>query len=255
MGRRSEKIKGRKEAQDKVRTKWFSLIGKKIVAAVRKNGQDVTTNKDLQDALELAKKHNYPKENIQRSISRALNSKEVDLKRMVFELYGVGGVGILVNVCTDNVNRISSDIRAIANKHGIKLAEPGSLSFKFSLKGQIILDNVSGTNEEALLLDVAEAGAEDCIADFEEIDDNKAAIYRVICDPKNLEMVASFLESNHYPCRQRERVFLPLDSIECDRNNYIMNQKIIESLECIDDVEHVFTDMKLFGDEYDSTEV
>jgi transcriptional/translational regulatory protein YebC/TACO1 len=61
-----------------------------------------------------------------------------------------------VETWTDNLNRTSGDIRAIANKHGVKLAEPGSLSFKFVKKGQIVLRNEDEAIEDQLLLDVAE---------------------------------------------------------------------------------------------------
>ncbi|KAK4522420.1 hypothetical protein GAYE_SCF06G2722 [Galdieria yellowstonensis] len=246
MGRRSEKIKGRKEAQNKMKTKIFSLIGKKIVAAVRKGGKDPSSNKDLQVALDLARRYNYSKENIQRSIAKADNSDESNYKQVIFELYGWGGVGILVETWTDNLNRTSGDIRAIANKHGVKLAEPGSLSFKFVKKGQIVLRNEDEAIEDQLLLDVAEAGGEDCVKTWQHNleTENDSVVFQIFCDPKSLDAVASFLHSRNYKEMEKDFVYVPLSYVECDAESLAANRKIIEMFEEMDDVETVYTDMK-----------
>lgn len=92
MGRRSEKIKGRKEKQDRQKVKVYSRIGKLITSAVKAGGADPTTNKTLQDALDLAKDGNVPKDNIERAISRASSKDQADYKESTFEVYGHGGV-------------------------------------------------------------------------------------------------------------------------------------------------------------------
>ncbi|GJQ11973.1 hypothetical protein GpartN1_g3764.t1 [Galdieria partita] len=246
MGRRSEKIKGRKEAQDKMKTKIFSIIGKKIVVAVRKGGGDASSNKELQDVLELARRYNYSKENIQRSIAKAVNPQESNYKQVVFELYGLGGVGILVETWTDNLNRTSGDIRAVANKYGIKLAEPGSLTFKFCKKGRILLRNEEESVEDQLILDVAEAGGEDCVKDWQHNLDTESdtVVFQIFCDPKNLEGVASFLQSKGYSILEKDFVYVPLSFMDCDKDSYATNYKIMETFEEMDDVEAVYTDMK-----------
>ncbi|GJD09924.1 Probable transcriptional regulatory protein [Galdieria sulphuraria] len=246
MGRRSEKIKGRKEAQNKVKTKIFSVIGKKIVAAVRRGGVDVSCNKDLQVALDLARRYNYSKENIQRSIAKAMNPQESNYKQVVFELYGWGGVGILVETWTDNVNRTSGDVRAVVNKHGIKLAEPGSLTFKFCKKGRILLRNEDESVEDRLLLDVAEAGGEDCVKSWQHNleTESDSLVFQILCDPKNLEYVASSLQTKSYKELEKDFVYVPLSYVDCDKDSYASNYNIIETFEEMDDVEAVYTDMK-----------
>lgn len=92
MGRRSEKIKGRKEKQDRVKVKTYSRIGKLITAAVKSGGPDAETNKALADALELAKDASVPKDNVERAISRASGKDQADYKESTFEVYGHGGV-------------------------------------------------------------------------------------------------------------------------------------------------------------------
>lgn len=92
MGRRSEKIKNRKEAQTRARTKDFARVGKQIAIAVKNGGTDTTTNKALADALDAAKAVSFPKETIERTIARATSSDQADYKASSFEIYGHGGV-------------------------------------------------------------------------------------------------------------------------------------------------------------------
>ena len=92
MGRRSEKIKGRKESQTRARTKVFARIGKMITMAAKAGGADIITNKALADALEAARAANFPKDTIEKSIARATNSDHAGYKESAFEIYGHGGV-------------------------------------------------------------------------------------------------------------------------------------------------------------------
>lgn len=92
MGRRSEKIKTRKDAQARARSKVFARVGKTITMAAKAGGPDPTTNKALADALEAAKAVNFPKDTTERAISRATSSEQADYKESSFEVYGHGGV-------------------------------------------------------------------------------------------------------------------------------------------------------------------
>src|SRR3989338_1664028 len=159
-------IKYRKERSDKKKGKIFSRIMKEILSAVRQAGPDPKSNSKLRSAIEKAKEANVPNENVERNIKKASGANQSEYFEMTYELYGYGGVGLMVDVLTDNKNRISSDIRIAINKCGGTLATPGAVAYNFERKGQIRLAR-DKVDEETLFLLVSDAGAEDFSVDAE----------------------------------------------------------------------------------------
>jgi len=122
-------IKHKKGRADAKKGKLFSRIAKEIISAVKVGGPDPKANTRLRLALEKAKASNVPKEIIERNIKKASSSDQADYHEMTYELYGHGGVGILVEIMTDNKNRTASDMRIATNKRGGSIASPGSVAF------------------------------------------------------------------------------------------------------------------------------
>lgn len=114
-------IKFRKEKADKLKGKLFTRITKEIISSVRLGGPDPKSNPRLRAALLKAKAANLPNENVQRNIKKATSSDQADYSEVTYELYGYGGVGIIVEALTDNKNRTASDIRIAINKRGGRL--------------------------------------------------------------------------------------------------------------------------------------
>src|SRR3990172_108699 len=133
-------IKHRKERSDKKKGKLFSRIAKEIISAVKQGGSDIKTNTKLKLALLKAKDVNLPNDVIERNIKKASSRDQSDFINMSYELYGYGGVGVFVDIMTDNKNKISSEIRIATNKCGGNIATPGAVAFNFDRKGIIKIE-------------------------------------------------------------------------------------------------------------------
>lgn len=161
MGRHGT-IAGRKAAQDSKRATMFTKYAKAITVAA-KDGGDPDYNSALRLAIEKAKAISMPNDNIQRAIKKGTGEGgSVNYEELVFEGYGLGGVAVIVEALTDNTNRTTSSVRATFDKYGGNLGTPGCVSYMFSRKGVLILDNEDGElNEDDIMEAALEAGAED----------------------------------------------------------------------------------------------
>lgn len=127
-------IKHRKGAQDKKRGKLFGQLSRQIRAAVRegKSG-DPGQNPTLRTILEKTREANMPKENIARAIDKGLGKGgSGSVQEIVYEGFGPGGIGMLVTAVTDNVNRMSSELKNALSKAGGSMGAPGSVMYMFN---------------------------------------------------------------------------------------------------------------------------
>lgn len=130
-----QNIKHKKQRKDQRRGKLFSRLANQISAAVRAGGKDEDFNPELSAAIEEAKEHNMPKENIERAIARGAGEGEFAQKKQVLEGYGPGGVAFLIKAETDNKNRTLSEIRNIFETYGCTLGEAGCTAYIFEDPG------------------------------------------------------------------------------------------------------------------------
>ncbi len=229
-------IKYRKERADKLKGKLFSRITKEIISAVRLGGADPKSNTRLRIALQKAKAANLPNENIQRNIKKASSPDQADYTEASYEIYGHGGVGIIVEALTDNKNRTASDMRIAINKKGGTIASPGAVAFNFDRKGilQILKKNAP---EEELFLAASESGAED----FEVAGD----LYLITTAPEELYQVKEKLVAAGYSIEAADLEMIPKTSIECHPEDAKANLELIDWLENLDDVDAVYHNMQL----------
>jgi YebC/PmpR family DNA-binding regulatory protein len=229
-------IKFRKGKADAIKGKIFSRIAKEIISAVKQGGPDPKSNPKLRLVLQKARTANMPNDNVERNIKKASSADTADFSQLTYELYGHGGVGIIVDIMTDNKNRVSSDMRIATNKRGGTIANPGSVAFNFDRKGviQVVKNNVS---EEDLFLGVSEAGAED----FEASGD----LYIVTTPPDLLFQVKEKIEQLGGKCEQAELEMIPKTYVDCNEEDQKSNLALIEWLEALDDVDAVFHNMTL----------
>ncbi|MBN2479264.1 MAG: YebC/PmpR family DNA-binding transcriptional regulator [Parachlamydiales bacterium] len=224
-------IKHRKERSDKIKGKLFSRIAKEIISAVKQGGSDPKTNQKLKIALQKAKDTNIPNDVIERNIKKASSKEQQDYSEMTYELYGYGGVGIIVDIMTDNKNRIASEIRIATNKCGGTIANPGSCSFNYERKGIIKIEKKLAVEDE-LFMKATDSGAED----FKIEDD----MYVIVTKPEDLHKVID--ELNNLKCESTLEM-IPKTLIECSDEDTDSNIKLIEFLENIDDVDAVYHNM------------
>jgi YebC/PmpR family DNA-binding regulatory protein len=229
-------IKHRKGKADAIKGKIFSRITKEIITAVKLGGPDVKSNSRLRLVLQKARAANMPTDNIERNIKKASSADQAAYSEITYELYGYGGVGLILEIMTDNKNRTSSDIRIAMNKRGGTLANPGAVAYNFDHKGVIqVLKNKAV--EDELFLAVSEAGADD----FESEDD----LFIITTPPEKLIQVKEAIDKLGVICESAELQMLPKNSVECSAEDQKSNLDLIEWLEGLDDVDAVYHNMKL----------
>lgn len=228
-------IKHRKERADQKKGKIFSRIMKEIISAVKQGGADPKTNRKLEQAIQKAKEANVPNENIERNIKKASDTNTKDYFSMTYELYGYAGVGILVDIMTDNKNRIASDIRIAVNKCGGNIANMGAVSYNFDRKGVIRIQK-NKAEEEDLFLKATDCGAED----FQKEEDH----FVILTTVEDFEKVKEAL-AQEYPIDEAELAMVPKVWVEVSDEDANSNIALIEWLEKIDDVDAVYHNMKV----------
>jgi|GEM_PF-311719 len=180
-------IQAKKGKADAARGKIFTKIGREIAIAVREGGANPESNGKLRDIIAKAKANNMPNDNIQRSIKKAAGEGSgVNYEEIVYEGYAPGGVAVICNIVTDNRNRTSADVRHIFDKCGGNLGAPGSVSYMFDNKGQIVVEREPGMDEDEMMMIALDAGAEDMKA----LDD----VFEIYTAPNDFSAVREALE-------------------------------------------------------------
>lgn len=165
-------IKRKKEATDSKKANIFSKLGKEITVAVKMGGSaDPNINRKLKDVIAKAKAQNMPNDNINRCIQKAAGDSSSDnYEEMVYEGFGPCGTAVIVEVLTDNKNRTAADLRSIFSKSGGSLGQTGSVGYMFDKKGYILIEKSSDIDEDTLMLEVLDLGAEDFVSEEEYIE-------------------------------------------------------------------------------------
>lgn len=222
-------IKREKGAKDAKRGAVFTKIGNQIAIAAR-GGADPTMNSALAMAIEKAKQANMPVANIQRAIDRVSDKSAAALEEAAYEAMGPGGVGIIIEVATDNKNRTFPEVRTALTKNGGRIADAGSVMFQFVRKGVI---NVAATGEDALLL-MLDAGAEDVTEEGDE-----SLVYT---DQRDLAKVRSALIDAGLTVTGAELQYVPTSQVVVDDPEAAHKVlKVMDALDDLDDVTNVHT--------------
>lgn len=226
-------IKRAKESTDAKRGAVFTKIGNQIALAA-KTGTDPATNSTLALAIERAKAANMPLNNIQRAIDRVADKSAAQLQEVVYEGYGPGGTGIIIEAATDNKNRTYPEVRTAMTKNGGTMAEPGSVAFQFTRKGVL---RIEGSGEDTLL-EVLEAGAEDAIEEEGEI-----IIYTAA---NELAKVRQALKDAGLEVKDAELQYVPNNVIEITDSEVARKvMKVMEALDDLDDVTNVHSNFEI----------
>ncbi|WP_019518905.1 YebC/PmpR family DNA-binding transcriptional regulator [Faucicola boevrei] len=233
-------IKHRKAKQDAAKGKIFTKIIREIVSAAKSGDPDPANNPRLRAVLEKANAANMTKDVIKRAIERGAGGGDNDnMEEITYEGYGIGGVAVLVETMTDNVNRTVGDVRHAFSKNGGNLGTSGSVAYLFSKRGEISVADVS---LEDMLMEVAlEAGASDIENDGESL--------LIITEPENFGVVMDALEVAGIKPDNAEVTMSP--STTADITNIDDAQKIlkmIDMLEDLDDVQDVYTNVNFSDD-------
>jgi YebC/PmpR family DNA-binding regulatory protein len=223
-------IKRQKGAKDAARGALFTRLGHAIAIAAR-SGADPDMNFALRLAIDKAKAANMPLANVQRSVDRGSGKLGGALiQEVMYEGYGPGGVAILVECASDNLNRTYPEVKLAFSKHGGNIAEKGAVAFQFDHKGMI---RVKGGGDE-LLMQVIEAGAEDMQEEQGENGDQESVIYT---DAKELAKVRDILKEQGLEITEAELTYVPNNTVEVkDAATAGKIMRLMDALDACDDV-------------------
>ena len=217
-------IKRQKGVADAKRGALFTRIGNQIAIAAR-GGTDPAINSSLALAIDKAKAANMPMANIERAIARVADRSAAQLTEVMYEGYGPGGVGILVECATDNLNRTYPEVRHAFSKKGGNIAEAGAVAFQFSRKGSI---RVKATGDDAMMT-ILDAGAEDV-----EESDGELQVYT---DPKELAKVRDAITAAGLAISEAELTYVPNNTIEI--SDASVAQKVMNLMDALDELDDV----------------
>lgn len=227
-------IKHKKEKTDAQRSKIFTKIGREISVIVKQGGPDPASNSKLKDVISKAKAANMPNDNIARCIKKASGEGNADnYEDIVYEGYGPNGVAVIVEALTDNRNRTGGDMKHYFDKFGGNLGASGCVSWMFDKKGIILIEEADSIDEETLMMDALDAGAED----FSSED----GMYEISTDPESFSKVTEALEEKGYTFASAEITMIPQNyTTLTDEKEILLMGKLLEMLEDNDDVQNVY---------------
>ena len=228
-------IKHKKAATDKKRGKLFTNLAKELTISARDGGGDPSFNTRLALAIDKAKSNNMPKDNIERAIKRGTGELEgSELFELMYEAYAPNGIGLLIEVVTDNKNRAVADLRHALSKNGGNMADGGSVAWQFTRKGYMA---VSGDpDEDELFLVAADAGADD--VQFSEV----AEVYTEV---DSFQAVRVAIKEAGMAIEEASIVFEPNNAIELTQTEALQVMRVIEVIEDLDDVQNVYSTLEI----------
>jgi YebC/PmpR family DNA-binding regulatory protein len=224
-------IQFRKDRQDGIRSKLFSKLSRDITIAAKHGAPDPGANSRLRLAIANAKAESMPKDNIDRAIKKALGGEADTMEEIRYEGFAPGGVGLIVEILTDNRNRAAANVRSIFTKSGGNLGETGAVSHLFDRLGEIVYPRAAGS-DEAVMEAAIDAGAEDV-----ESDDEGHTVYSAFED---LGAVAEALEAALGPAKSTGVIWKPKSEVPVSGDAATSLVKLLDALDDDDDVQNVF---------------
>eukprot|EP00743_Colponemidia_sp_Colp-15_P010509 GILK01011580.1.p1 GENE.GILK01011580.1~~GILK01011580.1.p1 ORF type:complete len:313 (-),score=69.15 GILK01011580.1:247-1185(-) len=244
-------IQHRKGAQDLKRMRVSMRLSKELMSAAKNGGPDPESNPRLASVIEQARDANIPKENILHAISKATGKgSAADAHEVRYEMYGYEGVGIVVDLLSDNRNRVSQDIRLLSSKCGLPIAAPNSVLFNFEFKGVIHIEKENLVASEDEVMAVAlESGADDMLSAESQ--------YTIYTDPHQLDAVrkkireSGILKSNSATDKDKANVsmstqleYIPKTTVAVGEEAAQQNEELLERIWDIQDVVAVYHNME-----------
>lgn len=230
-------IKRKKEKIDAARGKVFTRLIREITVAARQGGGSIGANPRLRTAVAAAKEVSMPADNIKRAIMKGTGELPGTIvEEVTYEGYGPGGAAVLVEVVSDNKNRVVSEIRHIFDRNSGHLGASGSVAWIFSKQGYFVVEK-NRIGEDDLLGVVLDAGASDMQTSGDE--------YEIYTPFHSFEAVRQALEKNKIPYKQAEITMTPSTTVRLEGKEAEHMLKLMEALEEQDDVQKVFSNFDI----------
>lgn len=236
-------IQAKKGKADAKRGQIFTKLGKELAIAAKMGGSNPDTNGKLRDVIAKAKANNMPQDTIQRAVKKGAGELEgVNYEEITYEGYGPCGVAVIANVLTDNKNRAAASVRHLFDRSGGNLGATGCVSWMFKRKGQIVIEKKDGMDEDEVMMQVLDAGAEDFNAEDE--------VFEITTTPETFTEVRENLEKQGYEFMSAEITMIPENYTSLSMEDSEKVQRLIDKLEEDDDVQDVYHNAE-FPDEWE----
>lgn len=233
-------IRHRKAAQDAKRGKIFTKLIREITVAARTGGADPGSNPRLRDAIDKALAANMKKDTVENAIKRGVGAMDGDnYEEVRYEGYGPNGVAVMVDCLTDNRNRTVSEVRHAFTKHGGNLGTDGSVAYLFNKQG--IISFAPGADEDTVMEQALEAGAEDVVS-------NDDGSIDVITTPEDFSAVKAALVAAGLNADNAEVTMQPSTTVDMDAENAEKVMRLVDALEDLDDVQNVYSNADIPDD-------
>ena len=234
-------IKRKKGANDAIRGKITTKIGREITIAVRMGGGDPTGNMRLKLALSKAKANNIPKDNINRAIQKGLGATEgSNYEELMYEGYGPGGTAVMLDILTDNRNRTAADVRHLFSKYGGNLGQDGCVAWMFKKKAVFLVERETFDDEDALMEIVLEAGADDMKVEDE--------VFEITAEPEAFDAIEAALGEKGIETASAEVTMVPDKTVHLEGKDAEKMQTLIDALEDNDDIQNVYSNHEIDED-------
>jgi YebC/PmpR family DNA-binding regulatory protein len=230
-------IKHKKGGKDAARGKLFAKLIRQVEVAARAGGSDLDSNATLRTMYQKARDASVPLDTIERAIKRGSGELEgVIYEPITYEGYAPHGVALLIEVLTDNRNRIGSDVRSVMKKAGGSIAEPGAVAWQFDRKGVVMVPR--SVEEDDVMMAALDAGAEDIV--------DEGDTWRVTCGPSDLPAVREALEGAGVPVESADTTMLPQNTIALETADAAKSVlRVIDALDDLDDVQDVYANFDI----------
>lgn len=224
-------IQAKKGKADAARGKIFTKLGRELLIAVKEGGPDPAGNSKLKNVIAKCKAANMPNDTINNSIKKASSSSE-NYEEVTYEGFGPCGIAVIVEVATDNKNRSAADIRCIFDRSGGNMGQTGSVGYMFDKKGVIVIENIESVDEQELMEQVIDAGAEDFVSEEE--------YFEIITAPQDFASVREVLENANYELVEAEIKMVPNMKKDLSEEEEEKVNKFLDKLDDNDDVQSVW---------------
>ena len=230
-------IKHKKGAADAARGKLFAKLARQVEVAA-KGGGDPDMNPTLRTAVQKAKAASMTNDAIDCAIKRGTGEggDGVVYETIMYEGYAPGGVALLIDVLTDNRNRISADVRQVFSKLGGSMAEPGAVGWQFARRGVIV--TADGVSEDDVMMAALEAGADDIVQQGDG--------WRIMTDPSEVYAVKEQIEAAGIEVLSADSPMVAENLVPVtDAKDAKAILRILDALEDNDDVQDVFSNFDI----------
>jgi YebC/PmpR family DNA-binding regulatory protein len=231
-------IKRKKGAADAKRGAVFTRLTRELVMAAREGGGDPDSNFRLRLAVDKARAENMPKDNIERAIKRGTGEDKdgAAFERIMYEGYVGHGVAVMVETVTDNRNRTVADLRHALTKAGGNMGELGSVAWQFDRIAYFSFPSSAMNYDKAFELGI-EAGANDVLEDNGAIE--------ILAPVESFKLIADALHKAKVQPDEAELRMMPKQEMELSAEDTISVLKALETIEELDDVQNVYSNLKV----------